>query len=117
MKLTIPAAGVPSLNKAYSANNWQRAKLVKAAHEYVRLMVYAALGGEFEMFRVPVNVSITMYGSQPLDPDNTAKLVLDGLVHAGVLEDDSWKHIDTLTLRSRKAKKAQARFEVEIEAA
>lgn len=61
-------------------------------------------------------VTITYYfpDNRRRDPDNyCGKMILDGLTAAGVIIDDSFKHID-LTLKGA-VSKTQPRTEVEVE--
>lgn len=47
--------------------------------------------------RVRLVVRVCQRGRQRLDPSNvepTVKPILDGLVQAGVVVDDDWKHVD-----------------------
>lgn len=51
------------------------------------------------------------------DPDNimaAQKFILDGMVQAGIIEDDGWRHI--WSIKHRVLKGEQARVRVEIEA-
>lgn len=49
------------------------------------------------------------------DPDNYAgKMILDGLVEAGILEDDSFNHIE-LTVRKAGVDKRRPRTVIKIE--
>ena len=82
------------------SNRFMGAKLKKDATELVTWQAkkYAGKVKEF-----PVNIVFTWHvpsnrGKLP-DPDNIAfkqKFVLDGLVHAGVLPDDTYKYIESL---------------------
>ncbi len=61
-------------------------------------------GGAFGIGRCSVHFELVEQNTRR-DPDNiasgTAKLVLDGLVKAGVLEGDGWKHIAGLSFSWR----------------
>lgn len=47
---------------------------------------------------------ITFHNPRGGDADNRAKYILDGLVSAKVIRDDSWPTIDSLVLRARRDK-------------
>lgn len=77
--------------------------------------------------RGPVLVTLTFYAPRPCDPDNLARQVLNALkprlakvggcvveTHAGLIDDDDWRTVVELRLRSRKG---EARTTVRIEAA
>lgn len=110
-RLTLPL--VASLNKAYSANSWQRAAIAGEAHATIGWHIKREYPN-IEALPGPVIVNLTAFGPRPYDPDNICKLLLDGLVKAGVLQSDDWRYIHTLTLQSRKSSKQDARIEVHI---
>jgi len=56
-------------------------------------------------FDSPVNIRVISYRKLNHDPDGvSAKAVFDGLVHAGILADDSSKQIKKVTFENRKSK-------------
>lgn len=111
--LSIPAALVPSLNRMYSANHRERARVAREAHEAIGWHIKATMG-EVTPLAGPVMVCITAYGAPPYDADNYLKTLLDGLVIAGVLKDDGYKYLPELRVRVRRSDKASARVEVHI---
>lgn len=114
IELTIPLGGIPSLNKVWSSPHWAaRSRAAAEAHALIRAAVREQLGVEFAGGDGPVRVTITAYAPRPRDPDNIPKLVLDGLVQAGVIEDDGADIVCELVLRSRRG--TPARIEIEIE--
>ena len=55
-------------------------------------------------FDSPVTIRVISYRKRNHDPDGiSAKAVLDGLVRAGILTDDSSKQVRSITFESRKA--------------
>ena len=49
----------------------------------------------------PVNITVTSYRKRKHDPDGVScKAVLDGIVRAGLLQDDSCKEVNSITFKS-----------------
>lgn len=62
-----------------------------------------ALRDEDISFKGPVRILFVVFSPRPCDCDNyRTKDIQDCLVHAGILADDSYKHITELTIISRK---------------
>lgn len=60
---------------------------------------------EMPRFDSPVNIHVISYRKRKHDPDGiSAKAVLDGVVRAGILADDSWEQVKAITFESRKTK-------------
>ena len=68
-------------------------------------------------FDTPVSIRVISYRTRITDPDGiSVKAVLDGLVHAGILADDSAKQIKEVTFENRKVKaKEPEKTIIEIE--
>jgi len=65
-------------------------------------------------FDTPVAIRVISYRRLNHDPDGVSvKAVLDGLVHAGVLADDSSKQVTQVTFESRKSKDERTVIEIE----
>ena len=114
MKLTIPGE-LPTLNEIIDASksHYQAYRRLKSEAEERVIWPAKALP---KMDRVRLH--ITWYRSNRRhDPDNIlagTKFILDGLVQAGVLENDGWKEIDSIS-HDWKVDKDNPRVEVEIE--
>lgn len=113
--LTFSVADVPRLNSMYSANYRVRSRIAKDAHAAIRLSVLAQCGTDFEPFYTPVKVSVWAYGTNPRDSDASIKVLMDGLVYAGVLVDDDWRHVPDHEGHTRKCKRGEERIVVVIE--
>ena len=69
---------------------------------------------ETPRFNSPVHITIISYRKLNHDPDGiSAKAAIDGIVHAGILSDDSAKQVKKVTFESRKD--ANERTEIIIE--
>lgn len=63
---------------------------------------------EMPRFNSPVIITITSYRKRKHDPDGiSAKAVLDGLVRAGVLADDSTEEIKEIRYKSKCCKNGE----------
>ena len=68
---------------------------------------------ETPAFNTPVRIRVISYRKLKHDPDGVSvKAVLDGLVHAGVLPDDSSKQVKEITFESRKSKDERTIIEI-----
>ena len=88
---------LPDLNYIVNAAKKHWANYAKLKADYGDVVTYSALSQGVPIQDDRVLVSITWYCPNRLkDPDNVSfgiKFVLDGLVAAGVLENDGWKQI------------------------
>ena len=65
-------------------------------------------------FNTPVNIHVISYRARNHDPDGVSvKAVLDGIVAAGILADDSSKQIKKITFEGRKSKEEKTIIEIE----
>lgn len=95
MKTTITINGVPpSLNKfAGRENSWEYRRLKADWTNIVRCLASQQRQGK-PAFRAKVIITYYFPTSARHDPDNYAgKFILDGLTKAGIIVDDSFKHI------------------------
>lgn len=90
LNLVIP--GLPPINTADGPNRWARFRLKKAWESKVAQAVVHELGGWPKEPLVRARVAITRCSTREPDFDGLTqggKFLLDGLVKAGVLVDDS----------------------------
>jgi hypothetical protein len=109
LELNIRGFKWPTLNSFYAGMHWsKRKRIVDQWHTIVWVELLRQHGSDRPSFNTPVTITVTGYGTRPPDPDGmaaAAKLVIDGLCIAGVLQDDTYLHVDEVRLRSRKADK------------
>ena len=111
MRLLIPDIA-PSSNAFYSGlHRFQRSKLANQWHaKVVALCKEQRLGKWKRNFPVKIHVECRFGKSKRvMDCDNlqaTAKMAIDGLVHAGVLPDDNPRYVQEVSLRSLKTGEA-----------
>jgi len=78
--------------------------------------VHAALPANcFAEMDSRVTITIISYRRINHDPDGiSAKAAIDGLVHAGILADDSSKQVKKVTFESRKSKDERTEIIIEV---
>lgn len=98
--LSIDNHKVISWNKLYSQKHWAVRK--QLADEIHQLIKFESIGQEIPHFDKPVKLTITAGKNRnQIDSSNICvKLYEDGLVEAGVLDSDDWKHVLEVTTRS-----------------
>lgn len=114
--LTIPGR-FPALNDITDAARENRFKAAAMKKEYTELVAWYAKAA-----RIPhmeqIDVSVTWYEpNRKRDKDNIhagIKFILDGLVQAGVLDNDGWKQIGDISHRVC-LDKENPRIEVKME--
>jgi hypothetical protein len=88
-------------NRLYSGKHWSVRKAeADRVHE---LVGYAIDLGARPKYNEPVHITVTYYrsdGRTVKDPCNIpAKIYIDALVHAGILDDDTYEHVASVTTR------------------
>ena len=106
MLITIPIIHKVSTNKIYSNTlHWSQRKQI--AQDYHMLVLAECRKHKIEL-PVPAHLQFVFYfKGKLLDVSNCsfmAKMLEDGLVHAGVLQDDTQKYVNKITLEVEKAK-------------
>ena len=93
---TIPGR-FPSLNEYVDAERTHRLAAAAMKRKYTDRVCQRAQECDVPSFREPVFIDITWYEqNRRRDPDNVmfaAKFILDGLVNAGVLANDTQRHV------------------------
>lgn len=90
-----------SSNATYAGMHWTKRKKI-ADLFHASMLPFRKL----EVKDYPVNVNyIFSFKGKPLDSTNTAtmaKMLEDGMVACGILEDDDWKHVSFTGLYTQK---------------
>lgn len=98
-KLTI-LGEFPDLNSIIDASKQHWAKYHVFKKQYTDYVTMIAKTHLQPVTKYPVSIQTTWYcPTRRKDPDNVAagkKFILDGLVEAGILKGDAWKHISEL---------------------
>ena len=95
-KLIIPGE-LPTMNEIINKSKTHWSEYRKVKESYDEIVSYYATQQEIKFFK-SVELEITYFRKDKRhDPDNICatgkKFILDGLVQAGVLENDGWKQI------------------------
>lgn len=101
LTITLPDVCPPSWNRFYAGMHWaERKRIADEAHALIRCY----LPFDWQPITVPVSIRYDAYQVRPLDADNIpAKVYTDGLVAAGVLLSDDWRHVRAVTTATHKA--------------
>ena len=115
MKIIIKGV-VPMLNgkDGMLRGHWSKRKKLKDQY------YYEILSQKPDKFEGKVKICLTRYGMSVPDPDNvgaSGKLILDALVMAKVIQDDSMDIVTDYTVKFCKCKRKEQRTEVSIEPA
>ena len=99
-KIVIPLEGIPTLNEhdnANRANRYGGASMKKKATSLCATYVKKAMNEGFEIEKQPTNFEFDWYlKNRRKDKDNVAfakKYIFDGMVSAGLMDNDGWKQI------------------------
>lgn len=89
----------PSTNQLYKRNKNGSVRLSEK-HQIFRDMVFVASRFKEKITKYPVEIEILVLApdNRKRDLDNIGKVVLDSLVNAQVLEDDSNKYVNSLRI-------------------
>ena len=115
MKLEIPGR-LPGLNEIIAAAKSHYAKYSNEKKEYTEEVAWLAKHARLPKFEKAYLVITWFEPDRRRDPDNIMagqKFIMDGLVQAGVIPDDSQKYIAGIVHRFRVDRK-NPRIEVEI---
>lgn len=101
LTFTLPGVSPPSWNKFYAGMHWaERQRLADEAHSLIRCYLPA----DWQAITVPVALRYSAHQVRPQDADNIcSKLYTDGLVAAGVLASDDWRHVRSVITETHKA--------------
>lgn len=102
IKIIIPE--IPPSNNKYigrGSKNYQAFEYQKKKKQWQRLIKFYSQYLEKPLDKAKVTITYYFPDQRKRDPDNySGKFILDGLVKAGVIVDDSFKHIE-LEIRGR----------------
>ena len=84
-------------------------KSTVSASDLEQDIIHAALSAHgFKTLDTPVNIRVISYRRLNHDPDGvSAKAVIDGIVQAGILADDSAKQVQSITFESHQTEKGE----------
>ena len=114
MKLTIDQFKCPSLNKSYAGRHWsKRYAEARTIQELVGYLCAAQEIGSVKMYPVDIRITASYKSKIRRDSGNISnKEIIDGLVLAGVLEDDSTKYVRWVATRAIIGKEDKVKVEI-----
>ena len=102
MEIVIPDFKAPSLNKSYAGRHWSKRKA--EADEIHELVFIEVLNNKLKPIKeFPVDVTVVAYYKQKRRHDSgnvSSKEIIDGLVMAKILPDDSTEYLRNSTTRA-----------------
>lgn len=109
---------LPSRNEADNAARAHWSQGAKFKREYTELVHWCVIGAHIKPVHGKAHIVVTFYERDDRrDADNiiggALKYILDGLVAAGIVKDDSRKYVD-LTIMPIKTDKSAPRIEINI---
>lgn len=108
MIIVIPGIP-PNVNHYVKHTRSGRHYITGEATQFKRSIAFLAAGKSVDSKTYDVRISVTLGYKQRGDVDNFAKVVLDGLVDAGVIESDAF--IFKLTITKSRARKWEKEFQ------
>jgi len=115
-EITIPIR-FPSLNDYTNANRGNKYGGAGMKKEYTDAVTLFCKQVKLNTVEKPCRIGFTWYDNAMRDPDNIAfakKFILDGIVTAGVLPNDTWRWIKGFSDDFVKCKKVDAKVVVTI---
>lgn len=99
-----PRTGKTFITASVAVKAWMRVAVSELQHQF----------REYRIARYPVGIVMVFYfdSLRSRDLDNACSSVMDALKHAGVIEDDDFKHIDTIQLQYGGLSKDSPRCEI-----
>ena len=94
--LELPKHLVVSLNAIYSGSHWHKRHEIKEGYKALTHKLFAELKERYGAFDEPCEIAFDFSGTRIFDCDNHAfmgKMIQDCLVKAGIITDDTAKHL------------------------
>ena len=111
MKIVLPLIP-PTINKYIGRTNiWEYQKDKKVIHKAMRLLT---IGNNPKIDKCNITITYYFKDKRRHDPSNYDKMILDGLVEAEIITDDSYEVIERFTTVGGYDKE-NPRTEIEIE--
>lgn len=97
VQLTLKGLPKISLNEWYAGNHWTKRKAIKDKYYWIIKSQFKEILGKNRSYEVNYLFS---FKTKPLDASNTIAMVK--MIEDIIFEDDSYKVIEQLTIRSKK---------------
>ena len=116
--LELPKHLVVSLNAIYSGAHWHKRHEIKEGYKALTHKLFAELKERYGAFDEPCEIAFDFSGTRIFDCDNHAfmgKMIQDCLVKAGIITDDTAKHLAKVSYAKSPKQKGQKGVVVKVE--
>lgn len=116
--LELPKHLVVSLNAIYSGAHWYKRHEIKEGYLALTKGLFAGLKERYGAFDEPCEIAFDFSGTRIFDCDNHAfmgKMIQDCLVKAGIITDDTAKHLAKVSYAKSQKQKGQKGVVVSVE--
>ena len=116
--LELPKHLVVSLNAIYSGSHWYKRHEIKEGYKALTHKLFAELKERYGAFDEPCEIAFDFSGTRIFDCDNHAfmgKMIQDCLVKAGIITDDTAKHLAKVSYAKSPKPKGQKGVVVKVE--
>ena len=116
--LELPKHLVVSLNAIYAGAHWRKRAQIKEGYKALTHKLFAKLKERYGAFDEPCEIAFDFSGTRIFDCDNHAfmgKMIQDCLVAAGIITDDTAKHLAKVSYAKSPKPKGQKGVIVKVE--
>lgn len=116
--LELPKHLVVSLNAIYAGSHWRKRQQIKQGYIALTHKLFAELKERYGAFDEPCEIAFDFSGTRIFDCDNHAfmgKMIQDCLVKAGIITDDTAKHLAKVSYAKSPKSKEQKGVVVSVE--
>ena len=116
--LELPKHLVVSLNTIYAGAHWRKRAQIKEGYKALTHKLFAKLKERYGAFDEPCEIAFDFSGTRIFDCDNHAfmgKMIQDCLVAAGIITDDTAKHLAKVSYAKSPKMKGQKGVVVSVE--
>lgn len=116
--LELPKHLVVSLNAIYAGAHWHKRQQIKQGYVALTHRLFSELKERYGAFDEPCQIAFDFSGTRIFDCDNHAfmgKMIQDCLVKAGIITDDTAKHLAKVSYAKSPKSKEQKGVVVSVE--
>ena len=116
--LELPKHLVVSLNAIYSGAHWRKRHEIKEGYKALTHKLFAELKERYGALDEPCEIAFDFSGTRIFDCDNhvyMGKMIQDCLVAAGIITDDTAKHLAKVSYAKSPKMKGQKGVVVSVE--
>ena len=116
--LELPKHLVVSLNAIYAGSHWRKRQQIKQGYLALTKGLFTGLKERYGAFDEPCEIAFDFSGTRIFDCDNhvyMGKMIQDCLVAAGIITDDTAKHLAKVSYAKSPKMKGQKGVVVSVE--